>query len=279
MSALPPGVSRGPGRRLPVSQRGWFTRLPDGSVHFTACMFAGLSQILERRGFRLPLGRAKPAPGEPDNFVHQLQLAGDPTPQNGSTIRQSQAALRKLFGDTPTGISFGTMSDAEVQAELAKGATIRISIDCSKLPRRLRRWVGYGYTGRHAIALDDVKLDEEDAVQVALTDPMWKPAREIRSTWAWWTELAPAIVRTAKGIVVTIGYQGDGSTPATPEPTAPPAPPDEPAESDAARADRLEAELADEHELRLAQAERSQQLRDDVESAIARYNAPMEAGS
>lgn len=289
--SLPPGVVTGPGRRLPVSQRGYFTRFPDGTVHFTACMFAGLAQILERRGFRLPLGRQRPAPNQADNFVHQLQVAGDPTPANGSTIAQSQAALRKLFGTTPTGVQFGTMSAPEIAAELAKGATIRVSVDCSKLPRALKRWVGYSYTGRHAITLDDARSLDNGAIAVALTDPMYRPAKAIMAVWVALADLDAALVRTAKGIVVTLGYQAD--------PPAPPAPP-APAETDAQRAARiqnlLDTELAKnqillqanqtvagernaEHEQRLAQAERSQQLIADVEAAIDRYSAPMEEGS
>lgn len=203
--SLPAGVKIGPGRRLSVSQRGYFTRFPDGSTHFVACRFAGAAQVCERVGYELPLSRKKPAPGEPDNFVHTLQLAGDPTPKTGSTLGMLRKALLALLPDAP--ISMGWMSDAEIFEALRNGATISIGADCGKWPVWLKRYVGRAYNGGHIIAFDDVRGDP-GAEEVALTDPMHAPAKLIKPRWVRWADVAPSLSRTPKGIVVTIGYEG-----------------------------------------------------------------------
>lgn len=197
---LPLGVTLGRGRKLPVSQRGWFTKAADGTQHFTACMFAGLAQILERVGYRMPLGRDIPLPGQPDNFVHTLQKAGDPTPLTGSSMRQSQTALRKLLPDAP--VLFGTMSETELFEALAKGATVRIIVDCSKLPRERKRWVGQGFMGGHAVTVDGISGSVVD-----WTDPMYRPAKAIKAEPVEWSTVSSAVKRNANGIVVTLGYE------------------------------------------------------------------------
>lgn len=231
---LPAGVTLGAGKRVPVSQRGYFCFIHN-EWHYTACMFAGEAQLNIREGFDVPLGRTAPPPGEPDNWVHQLQLAGDPTPLTGSTMRQSQVALRKLL---PTStIKFGTMSDAEILTELGNGASIRMSFDCSKLPRPLKRRVGYGYMGRHAMVVDDVRGTAADT-EGSLTDHMWKPAKAIRAIWVKWSDIAPAIVRAPNGeAYVAIAYESAAYT-TEPDPLPPPV------ETDAAKVARLEQELA-----------------------------------
>lgn len=215
---LPAGVTRGPGRRLPVSQRGYFTVFPDG-VHFTACRFASLAQCLERGGYVLPLDRKPPAAGAPDNFVHQLQLAGDNTPKNGSTMRQAQKALRVLFpdpADAPA-VLFGTMAEVELFEALRKGASVGVGMDCSKWPLYLKRWVGRKYDGGHYVTFDDVRPSSAVAgtVEVQLTDPMFAPARNIRPRWVPWSDVSPAASRLNGEVRVTVMYEANPAPPET----------------------------------------------------------------
>lgn len=220
---LPAGVTRGQGERLAVSQKGYFCKFSDGSIHHTACRFASLAQSLARRGLKGSLSRKRPASGQPDNFVHQLQVAGDNTPKTGSTIKQAQKALRVLFPDKADdpGIKFGTMTETEFFAALQQGATVGIGFDCSKLPPAQKRWVGQKYMGGHFLTFDDVRGLGTAEIEVAVTDPMYTPAKAIKSTWQPWSDFSPAASRLNGELRVTVGYQPVGTTPppAWPGPT------------------------------------------------------------
>jgi hypothetical protein len=182
----------GPGIKQTVTERGWF------APPFTACRFAVIAQIALRMGYQVPLTRQ---PKNADNFVRDLQLAGDNTPHNGSTMRQGQKAVRALLPGAP--FLFGTMSDAEMFAAVQKGATVGFAVDCSKLPRYLKNFVGYGYKGDHYMAIDGT-----DGVNVDLSDPMYRPAGQAKPRSVPFGDIEDAVLRDKAGdMIVTLGYQ------------------------------------------------------------------------
>jgi hypothetical protein len=186
----------GPGHKQTVSERGWFTE----DTGMTACRFAILTQIAIRTGYSVPLARQ---PKGADNFVYDLQLAGDNTPHNGSTMRQGQKGVAALLPGAP--ISFGTMTDAEMFEAVKRGATVGFAVNCGKLPRYLRNFVGYSYTKGHYVAVDGV-----DGNMVDLSDPMYRPARDAKPRRVDWADLSPAVLRDRQGaLIVSLGYQDE----------------------------------------------------------------------
>jgi hypothetical protein len=182
------------GRKQTVTERGWF------APPFTACRFAVLAQIAVRMGYDVPLARQ---PEGVDNFVRDLQIAGDNTPQNGSTMRQGQKAVAALLPDAP--YFFGTMTDAEVMDAVNRGATVGFAVDCGKLPRYLKQYVGYAYNGGHYVAVDGV-----DGNMVDYSDPMYRPAREAKPRRVNWADISPAVLRNSAGaLIVSLGYQDE----------------------------------------------------------------------
>lgn len=204
MSSLPPGVTIGDaGLQTAVTERGYFCRIGD-SIYFTACMFAALAELLIWAGYRVPLARKK-SQTPPENFVFQLQTAGDPTPKTGSTIAQSQAALRKLLPDAP--VLFGALTPTELAAALFAGAKIRVIVDCSKLPREMKTHVGQGYAGGHACNMSEPELTDGE-LTVLWTDPMGKPWQRYAGERRAWLDFDQALKTTSDGkIIVTLTYK------------------------------------------------------------------------
>ena len=178
----------GPGVDITVSERGWF------APPLTACRFAVETEIAEWMGYTsLPLARR---PKGADNFVRDMQLAGDSTPQNGSTLRQGQKAIRVLMPDAP--FLFGALSDAELLAAVAKGAKVGFAVDCSKLAPALKRFVGRSYNGGHYMCFGPS----------GLSDAMFKPARLAHPQNISYDSFRDAIVRDAAGdVIVVLGFK------------------------------------------------------------------------
>jgi hypothetical protein len=179
--------SVGPGVDVTVSERGWF------APPFTGCRFAVEAEIAAFVGYTgLPLMRR---PKGVDNFVLALQQAGDKTPWNGSTLAQGQKALRVLLPDAP--ILFGTLSDDEIVAAVAKNAKVGFAVRMSKMPHDLRRFCGYGYNGGHYMAFGPS----------GLSDPMFKPAGQAHPLDVDYDEFKGAIERDAHGNpIVVVGF-------------------------------------------------------------------------
>lgn len=182
------------GHKQTITERGWF------APPFTACRFAVHAQQAIRAGYDVPLART---PNGADNIVRILQLAGDNTPGNGSTMRQGQKAVREVFGDDAPFL-FGTLDDAELFDAVRKGATVGFAVRCGRLPRYLKNFVGYGYTGGHYMAIDAVYDDGT----VDLSDPMYRPARQAKPRRVPWSDLQAAIVRDNVGhAIVSLAFE------------------------------------------------------------------------
>lgn len=182
----------GPGRKQTITERGWY------APPYTACRFAVIAQIAVRMGYELPLERY---PEGVENAVYDLQLAGDRTPHNGSTMAQGQKAIRALLPGAP--FFFGVLSDTEMFEAVGRGATVGFAADCGNLPRYLKNFIGQGYDGGHYLAIDGVYEDGT----VDLSDPMYRPARAAKPRRIPWVDIKDAILRNAAGaIYVTFGY-------------------------------------------------------------------------
>lgn len=180
------------GRKQTVSERGWF------APPFTGCRFAVIAQIALRMGYELPLARQ---PEGVENAVRDLQLAGDNTPGNGSTMAQGQKAIRALLPGSD--FLFGTLTDEEFHEAVAKGATVGFAVNFAKMPRYLKNFTGYGYNGGHYMAVDG-----SDGDSVDLSDPMYRPAREAKPRRVPFADFKNAILRNGAGeMLVTMGYE------------------------------------------------------------------------
>lgn len=193
MSALPEGVSIAPSETAFVSQRGYWT------PPFVSCMFAALGMLLVHAGYKLPLPR-KIGFTPPDNFVYSLHKASGAPLDQGSNVRDSQIALRKLLPDAP--ILFGKVTSQELIAELEKGAMVRVAVKCPLLPAHLRRFVG-DYQGKHAMAIGGYRPGE-----LFVLDPMGRSRNGYQGEWTALGPFLSAVPRNAEGeIVVTLAYQ------------------------------------------------------------------------
>jgi|ERR1035437_266793 hypothetical protein len=187
----------GPGVKQTISQRGWFTKL----TGFTACRFATGAQCLVRTGVQVPLARQ---PKGVDNFVYDLQLAGDNTPKNGSSLGQLQKGIAKLVPDAQ--ILFGRMTDAEMFSAVQKGATVGFVANFARLTPALREafFCGRGFVGGHAMAIDAVYDDGT----VDVSTPMYKPAAQAKPVRVAYSAIKNAIERDGQGnLIVWLGYQ------------------------------------------------------------------------
>src|SRR5687767_8803842 len=91
-ASLPDGVSiENEGSKQFVTQRGYFAK-----EKFASCMFAALCSILTWMGYRLPLPR-KEAQTPPENFVLALHKASGAPLNEGTNIRHTRRAIRKLL--------------------------------------------------------------------------------------------------------------------------------------------------------------------------------------
>jgi hypothetical protein len=188
-------IAVGPGVKQTVTERGYF------APPFTACRFAVIAQILLRMGYQVPLERK---PGA-DNFVLDLQLAGDNTPKNGSSMRQGQKAVAALLPDAP--VLFGTITDTEMFDAVGHGATVGFAVNMGKMPRELKNFCGYGFNGGHYMAVD-AAYGGVDGFDVDLNDPMYRPAKNAQPRRVAWNDIKDAIVRDGAGnLIVTLGFQ------------------------------------------------------------------------
>ncbi len=191
------------GRKQTVTERGWF------APPFTACRFAVEAQVELRMGRDLPLALQ---PYGADNAVRDLQVAGDPTLGTGSTIRQGQAAIRKLIPDSD--MKWGWMTPAELlDAVKNHGATVGFGVDCAKWPRYLRVFVGFAYTGGHYVCVDGVD-DTGTEVVVDLNDPMdgptkHRPNRVAQPRRRSWTDVLKGVSLVGGLMRVTLGYENE----------------------------------------------------------------------
>ncbi|HET7128963.1 MAG TPA: hypothetical protein VFJ93_07805 [Gaiellaceae bacterium] len=150
-------------------------------------------------GFDVPTARW---PKGTPNIVQILQAAGDNTPGDGSTMRQGQKAVRIVFPGAD--FLFGRLSDDEFHDAVRNGATIGFSVDCGKLPRYLKNFVGQGYDGGHYMSVDGAYDDGSDD----LFDPMYRPSKEAKPRRVNFGDFAKAIARDRHGdIIVTMGYE------------------------------------------------------------------------
>lgn len=204
---LPDGVSiEHEGQRLFVTQRGYFA-----TDHFSSCMFAALCSILTWMGYRLPLAR-KEASTPPENFVHALHAASGAPLDQGTSIRHTRRALRKVLPGAD--LVYGHLSAEELLRELEKGAAIRVTARLSDLPPRLQRHAGS--IGVHAFCMigtricnggEGVHENHNDVREVFWMDPMGRPSTGYDGDFVPWGDVEPHLRRREGEIVISMGYK------------------------------------------------------------------------
>ena len=209
MSPLPKDTKLRPdgGANRVVTQRGYFVKKYCGG-HFVSCMFASLAGVLAKGGLDFPTPRAE-VNTPPENFVYTLHKASGAPLTSGSSTRDSQRAIRRLF-PYGAGVKFGRVSDAGLFSLLGAGNSVRIALSMGKVPIPLRRWAGKGFTGGHAGYLTDVRSNA-GVTEVFWIDPMGKPWRpyRYRGEWEPWESFRTAVFRSDGKIVVTWMKNGD----------------------------------------------------------------------
>lgn len=217
MTALPDGVTyKTEGTLQFVSQRGYWTMV-DGERHYTSCMFAALCSVLELMGLDLPLPRLKEQT-PPENFVYSLHLASGASFLRGTTIADTKKAMFELLPDVPLKFANGTAD--ETYKLIKNGAAVRVSVRCPDLPRHLRRYVGYGYEGKHAVAMVAAREDN-GYKEVLWFDPMARPVATQQGEWVRYTDVIPAFVDKTGNVTSTFGYKNE-ALPVQPEPPVEP---------------------------------------------------------
>lgn len=214
------------GRRLFVTQRGYFTLGADGERHFVSCMFAALATLLEWAGYRLPLHRSiEKVP--PHNFVLTLhRKSGAPLdelryPTTGTTNEHTRTALRELLPGAP--VTFATLTDDEFIAALADDVGLRFTANAKDLyGAGLRLPAGNADIG-HAYAAIGTRM--VDGVRgVFVLDPMGRPAQDYRGEWVRWNALRQHLRRSNGKIIVTMVRKSAAVVPPAPIPAPEPEP-------------------------------------------------------
>lgn len=161
-------------------------------------MFASLATLLIYAGYRLPLARDESLT-PPENFVLTLHKESGAPLDEGSTIAQSKKALLNTIPDAP--VQFGR-GNTDQLFEMMRGKRIaaRVAVDCERLPDNLKRWVGKGYNGNHAVSIVRAQWSNGKKV-VFWIDPMGRPWEGYVGEWVEWDTVAPAFLKGVGDIV------------------------------------------------------------------------------
>ncbi len=166
------------------------------------CMFAALCTPLSFMGLELP----------PD-FIRRLRAASGRPRENekgkpqGSTTKDSQIAIRKLFGELP-GLKFGGLDDEDMLERIAaKEIVVRVIVSNQKLPEHIRRWVGKKWDGLHAVAIGAAERPNGgDGWKVFWMDPAGRPGHPYGGEFVAYADVRDALKRLKSGKVrVTYG--------------------------------------------------------------------------
>lgn len=219
--ALPKGVAlKAQGTAEFVTQRGYWT------PPFKSCMFAALCSVLEWIGYDVPLVRTQPIANAPDNFVHLLHVNSGASLEHGTTTAHTKKALEVTFGaDNIPLVKYGLIPEPVFLEQLAGNWAARVGVNMGKMPRHLRRWCGYGFTGAHAVALLDARVNAGKQ-EVFLCDPMGRPS-VYGGEWVTWDSIRSAVNHTGDSVQATIGEWNTAYDVAPKPPIEPPLPPEE----------------------------------------------------
>lgn len=187
---------------LPIAEpaRRFYSQRVDGRP-FVNCLPYSICPALAFMGYDVPT-----------DFGMQLRKAsGVPVAEGkGTSFADMKRAVRKLLPDAP--IVFGAVSDAGLLQLLAKKAkpnaagTNVVSVICrmERLPRNLRRHVGYSWEGLHGLTLHGKKRAPDQTWLLYLTDPMGRTYRGYMGEWVRQADITPALYRNDAGLIRVI---------------------------------------------------------------------------
>jgi len=163
------------------------------------CMFAALCTPLSYMGYGLPpsfVGDLRDASGVP-----RKDQQGHP---QGTSTADTRTALRKLLPGAD--VKFGGLDDSDLLARLRSGEiAVRVMVNAHELPEHLRRFVGKGWVGQHAIAIGGA-TQQNGSWQVRWMDPAGRPWGGYDGETVAYNDVRPALLRTPSGGVrVTVG--------------------------------------------------------------------------
>jgi hypothetical protein len=187
-------------------------------------MFASLAMVMAWQGYRMPLTRdVNQTP--PENFVLSLHKASGANLNSGSSTAHSKMALMRLFGDEMPPVQFGLATDEALMGQLVGPWVARITLKFDdRLPRHIRRWVGYNWVGGHAVALGDARRDATGEWEVFWMDPMGRPGTGYVGEWIKWDDVKANVGRSDGKVQVTIGEMDAAVPKPEPEPEPEPQP-------------------------------------------------------
>jgi hypothetical protein len=154
----------------------------------------------------------------PRDYGSQLRKAsGVPMADGrGTSYADMRRALTKLLPGHR--VVIGAVSDGELINLLAKRAkpglagtnVVSVTARMERLPTHLRRHVGKGWEGLHALTLHMRKRAPDGTWLVYLSDPMGRTYRGYTGEWVRWGDISPALKRNANGLI-RVGYGAKGA--------------------------------------------------------------------
>jgi hypothetical protein len=147
----------------------------------------------------------------PRDYGSQLRKAsGVPMAEGrGTSYADMERALERILPDAP--VTFGAVDDGELINLLARkakpntGHVVSVTARMERLPAHLRRHVGKGWEGLHALTLHMRRKAPDGTWLVYLSDPMGRTYRGYTGEWVRWGDISPALKRNANGLV-RVGY-------------------------------------------------------------------------
>lgn len=190
---------------LPIGtpSRTFYSQRVDGRP-FVNCLPYSICPVLAWMGYEVPK----------DYGMTLRKASGVPMGEGrGTSHSDMRRALDKLHPGAP--ITFANVDDGGLLNLLAtakkpsKGAVVSIIARMERLPKNLRRHVGYTWEGLHGLTLHQKKRAPDGTWLLYLTDPMGRTYRGYEGEWIRQADLTPALKRNANGLVRVV-YGGRG---------------------------------------------------------------------
>jgi hypothetical protein len=182
---------------LPIGEpkRRFYSQRIDGKPYVN-CLPYSICPVLAWMGYVVP-----------DDYGMTIREAsGVPVADHrGTSHADMKRALKRLLPTAP--VVFAPKTDSEL-INLLTGPNKPnrrnvVSINCrmERLPRNLRRHVGYDWVGLHALTLHGRQKAPDGTWLVYLSDPMGRTYRGYAGEWVRFGDIQSAIKREANGLI------------------------------------------------------------------------------
>jgi hypothetical protein len=190
---------------LPIAEpvRRFYSQRVDGRP-FVNCLPYSICPVLSWAGYAVPT----------DYGMTIRKASGVPVAEHrGTSYADMRRALAKLIPDHP--LVFGAVTDGELinlmarAAKPNKGAVASVVMRMERLPRNLRRHVGYSWEGLHGLTVHGRKRAPDGTWLIYLSDPMGRTYRGYEGEWVRFADIQPALKRNNAGLIHTVSaYRG-----------------------------------------------------------------------